>query len=274
MDGTAVSKYFDATADVYTSDTDIDAMDPPPLVDEFIGPRCSPGDRLLEIGCGDGTLLEYVLAHTDVSEACGIDISREMLPDPNDDVRAQYVHGSATDLPLPFEREGFDVVVLSDVLHHLVGTHRFESKRRAQATLVEAVNLLRPGGYLVVKDIFYESPVGPDTLTSHLVFFGLGYCSGIAARLDTEALPGLLVSFYTRDELREMIRLSGATTLEQSTERGPDPSGLRRLLTGDSGCIRLYAQKKRRGTSLSNSGRADVDGHSPDPETCERNAEG
>lgn len=242
MDEGAVSQYFDATADVYTTKTETDEMDPPPLVDEFIDHRCKKGERILEIGCGDGSLLEYVLVYTDVSEAYGVDISTEMLPNP-DDVRGQYLHASATDLPLPFEREGFDFVVMSDVLHHLVGSHRWESKRRAQAALVEATNLLRPGGYLIVKDIFYESRAGPDTLTSHLIFLGLRHCSGIASRIDAEALPGLLVAFYTRDELRELLRQSGTTVVDQSIEWGSQRSNVRRLLAGDSGCIRLYAEK-------------------------------
>jgi SAM-dependent methyltransferase len=219
MDGTAVSQYFDATSDVYTTETEIDEMDSPPLVDEFIDRHCTEGDRLLEIGCGDGNLLEYALEYTDISEAYGLDISGEMLPDPEDESRARYIHASATDLPLPFERETFDFVVMSDVLHHLVGSHRWESKRYAQATLVEATNLLRPGGYLVLKDIFYESPVGPNTLTSHLIFFGLRHLSGVASRIDAEALPGLLVAFYTRDELLELVRRSGTEIVDQSIER-------------------------------------------------------
>ncbi|ELY48528.1 class I SAM-dependent methyltransferase [Natronolimnohabitans innermongolicus] len=260
MDGEAVSQYFDATADVYTTETEIDEMDPPPLVDEFIDHRCKKGDRLLEIGCGDGKLLEYVLEYTDISEAYGIDISTEMLPDPDNDAQGQYLHASATDLPLPFEREGFDFVVMSDVLHHLVGPYRWEAKRRAQAALVEATNLLRPGGYLLVKDIFYESRAGPDTLTSHLIFLGLRHCSGVASRIDVEALPGLLVSFYTRDELRELLRQSGTTVVDRSIERGSKQSTVRRLLVGDSGCIRLYAEKKRRDNPPTNAKRVDAAG--------------
>ncbi len=246
MNETTVSHYFDAQANAYSVEVDIDEMETVPLVDECIDDRCTEGDRLLEIGCGNGQLLEYVLEYTDVTDAVGIDVSTEMLPDPHDDVRAQYLHASATDLPLPFERESFDFVVLSDVLHHLVGPTRSESKRRAQAALVEATNLLRPGGYLIVKEIYYESPLGPDTLTSHLIFFGLKHGSRLVSRIERQALPGLLVSFYTRDELLALLRQSGAKPIRWSLESGPDGSTLQHLLTGESGCIRLYARKTTR----------------------------
>lgn len=246
MDESAVGRYFDARADEYTQDTAVDEMDGSPIVDEFVDRHCTEGDRILEIGCGDGLLLEYTLEHTAVTDAYGVDISAEMLPGPDDDTRAQYLHASAMDLPLPFRPETFDFVVLSDVLHHLVGTHRSESKRKAQAALVAATSLLRPGGYLIVKDIYYESPLGPETLTSHLIFYGLKHFAGIASKIDDQALPGLLVSFYTRDELIELLRQSGTRIVDEEIETGPDRSPARRLLSGDSGCIRLYAEKRTR----------------------------
>lgn len=246
MNETEVGEYFDTTSDAYTHDTDVDDIDFWPIVDGFIDEVCDDGDRVLEIGCGDGFLLEYVLEHTDVAEAYGLDVSTEMLPGLDDDVRATYLHGSATDLPLPFQPETFDFVVMSDVLHHLVGDHRAHSKLKAQAALIEATNLLKPGGYLIVKDIYYRSPVGPDVSTSYVIFYGLKYLTGLASAIDEQAAPGLLVSFYTRDELLEMLRQSGTRVVRTEIERTPATSLPRRVLVGESACIRLYAEKKRR----------------------------
>ncbi|SDD23398.1 bifunctional 2-polyprenyl-6-hydroxyphenol methylase/3-demethylubiquinol 3-O-methyltransferase UbiG [Natrinema hispanicum] len=247
MDGEAVGQYFNAEADTYTHEHSSNEIENSPIVDGFIEPTCERGDRMLEIGCGDGLLLEYALESTDITDAYGIDISTEMLPNAGDDVQAEYRRASATDLPLPFEPESFDFVMMSDVLHHLVGESRSASKRKAQAALIEAVNLLRPGGYLILKDIYYQSPVGPETLTSQLIFYGLKHLPQIASVVDEEVLPGLLVSFYTSDELVELLQQSGTRIVEKELEITPVSSLPRRLLIGKSGCIRLYAQKKERG---------------------------
>ncbi|ARS90359.1 class I SAM-dependent methyltransferase [Natrarchaeobaculum aegyptiacum] len=245
MDGQSVGQYFDDRSDSYTRDVGIDEIESSTIVDGFIDPNCTEGDWLLEIGCGDGLLLEYALESTDVTEGYGIDISASMLPDGNDG-RAEYIQGSATDLPLPFQPETFDFVVIGDVLHHLVGGTRSASKGTAQAVLVEAANLLKPGGYLIVKDIYYHSPVGPETLTSHLIFYGLKYFARIAARIDEQAAPGLLVSFYTRDELTSLLSRSGTTIVAEEIEKKKQRSIPRRLLIGESGCIRLYARREER----------------------------
>ena len=248
MDETEVGAYFDTASSDYTHDQEIDEIDFWPTVDGFIAERCSVGDRVLEIGCGDGLFLEYVLETTDVSEAYGIDISMAMLPDPGEDVRARYLQASATDLPLPFEPASFDYVVFSDVLHHLVGDSRSHSRCKAQAALVEATNLLRDGGHLIVKDIYHHSPVGPDELTSYMIFYGLKHLTGLASVVDDQATDGLLVSFYTDEELVEMLEQAGTTVVRTETEPMVGASSLpRRVLIEESACIRLYAEKNSRG---------------------------
>lgn len=242
MDGQLVGQYFDEQSDSYTHDVGVDGLESSTIADGFIDRNCTDGDRILEIGCGDGLLLEYVLERTDVTEGYGIDISGAMLPD-GDDGRAQYVQASATDLPLPFQPETFDFVVISDVIHHLVGGSRAASKRTAQAVLTEATNLLRPGGHLILKDIYHHSPAGPEPLTSYLIFYGLKYFARIAAKIDEQARPGLLVSFYTREELKSLLRQSGTTVVAEEIEQKNERSVPRRLLIGESGCIRLYARK-------------------------------
>lgn len=251
MDETAVSEYFDANADVYSSGSGSEAVeriDSWSTVDGFIAQQCRDGDRLLEIGCGDGRLLEYALETTEISEAYGMDISAEMLPDADADVRAHYRQASATDLPLPYQPESFDFVVMGDVLHHLVGATRAESKRKAQTALVEAATLVREGGYLIVKDIHYPSTVGPDALTSYLIFYGLKYATGIASLLEEQAAPGLLVSFYTREELIELLERAGTDVVAIETESAPkrEKKPLRRALSSESGCIQLFAERKSR----------------------------
>ena len=99
-------------------------------------------ERVLDLGCGDGRLIELVLgARPDVRDAVGIDLSPPML----DRARARFADRSHVrvvehDLrePLP-DLGSFDVVVSGFAIHHL--THD-----RKRTLFDEIVRVLRPGG--------------------------------------------------------------------------------------------------------------------------------
>ncbi len=103
----------------------------------------SPGDRLLDVGCGTGVLLARLLASEPEIEAAGADLSPKMLRQARrrlpDDV--PLVEASATDLP--FEDGAFEIVVSTSALHF------FDAPVRA---LAEFHRLLTPDGRLVLTD--------------------------------------------------------------------------------------------------------------------------
>ena len=98
-------------------------------------------ERMLDLGCGDGRLIEVVRSvHPDV-EAIGVDNSAAMLARARSrfdaDARVRVVeHDLAQDLP-PFG--AFDVVVSGFAIHHL-------AHERKRSLFREVVQLLRPGG--------------------------------------------------------------------------------------------------------------------------------
>ncbi len=98
-------------------------------------------DRLLDIGCGTGFILD--LANESFRQLDGIDITPEMLAQvtPRPNVHVQVASAEA----LPFEQNGFSVVTMYSVLHHV-----------SDLSIVfrEIRRVLRPGG------VFYadESP--------------------------------------------------------------------------------------------------------------------
>ena len=109
------------------------------LIREYIRPR--PGDRILEIGCGPGTLLPFLPA----TEYVGFDASpgyikqaRKRFP------RAKFVCERVSQFTLP-ERNYFDIVLALGILHHMQDEEALQLFRIAH-------DALKPGGRLVTLD--------------------------------------------------------------------------------------------------------------------------
>lgn len=102
-----------------------------------------PGDRVLDVGCGTGYLLE-VLAHTvPYVQLAGVDLSGKMLE------VARCRLGKSVDLKearaeaLPFPDASFDVVVSTSVFHYI---------REPVVALHEMFRVLKPLGRIVITD--------------------------------------------------------------------------------------------------------------------------
>lgn len=120
----------------------------PALVDA-IAP--TPGQRILDLGCGTGSVSLLLKARCPEAEIIGID------PDPAMLLRARrkaeaagwklpLIVASATALPTePPLDQAMDVCVASLMLHHLNRTEK-------QAALAEMVRMLKPGGRLLIAD--------------------------------------------------------------------------------------------------------------------------
>ena len=99
--------------------------------------------RILDLGTGDGRLLELVKLIRPEAEGVALDFSEPMLEQARkrfaQDKKITFVEHDFS-LPLPFERLGcFDVVVSSLAIHHL--THR-----RKKQLYTEIFELLNPEG--------------------------------------------------------------------------------------------------------------------------------
>lgn len=101
------------------------------------------GDRLLDVGCGTGVLLEQVLARWPTVRAVGTDLSGEMLGVAWGRLRGRVPLVRADVSHLPFATHSFDVVVSSSSLHYWPDPER---------ALAGIRRVLRPGGRLVLTD--------------------------------------------------------------------------------------------------------------------------
>jgi ubiquinone/menaquinone biosynthesis C-methylase UbiE len=117
-----------------------------PAVVAAVAPR--PHTRILDLGCGPGTLCRNLARTCPEAEIVGVD------PDPGMLERARraagagvhFVVADATALPAspPFDRP-FDVCVSTLMFHHLGPDEK-------RAALGEGLRVLAPGGRLVVAD--------------------------------------------------------------------------------------------------------------------------
>lgn len=115
-----------------------------------IGVRLSPGDRVLDVGCGTGALA--VLLAGKGCRVTAIDISPPMLSQAGDRVRKEHLDPwvtlqelGAVDLDSAFPTEDFDAVVSTLVFSEL-------SRDEIAYTLAECERIVRPGGQLLIAD--------------------------------------------------------------------------------------------------------------------------
>lgn len=109
------------------------------FVDELVA--VTPGDRLIDLGCGNGRLLEQLPA----VDYVGVDPSEAYIAAAveNFGERGTFRVGTAEDLD-PTDGQ-FDVAVARGVLHHL-------DDDQVISLAAAAANVLRPGGRLVTLD--------------------------------------------------------------------------------------------------------------------------
>ena len=115
-------------------------------------------EHVLDVGCGNGILLNGAAKRLKNGKAIGIDIWAPSGGGGNlallwKNARAEGVADriefkEADARQMPFAEASFDVVVCSGALHHIV--HNFAEHDQ---TMREMARVLKPGGHLVISDV-------------------------------------------------------------------------------------------------------------------------
>jgi arsenite methyltransferase len=116
-------------------------------------------EQILDIGCGRGAVLLMAAQHLTSGRAVGVDIWRKQDQSGNaeESTRRNAVAEGVSDrielhtadmTSLPFENNSFDVVVSSLAIHNI------KTKAARDRAIDESVRVLRPGGRLLIVDIF------------------------------------------------------------------------------------------------------------------------
>jgi len=108
--------------------------------------------RLLDAGCGTGSLLNAARARHPALALHGIDFSAAMLSLAHKKVAEAVLTVGDLNAPLPFPSDSFDVVTCINVLHAVSDPGR---------TLVELNRVLKRGGALIVSSPSSHARIAP-----------------------------------------------------------------------------------------------------------------
>jgi len=169
-----------------------------------------PGHRVLDVGCGTGTLLVLVKGVCPEAHVVGLDGDPKALAvarrkTDRAGAEAQLDEGLSYDLPYP--DASFDRVLSSFVLHHLTPEHK-------QRTLAEILRVLAPGGSFHLLD--FGRPVGAwDRVLAHLAFHSSEGRDHVEGRLATRLSDA---GFAPVEELARRGTLVGSAWYYRATK--------------------------------------------------------
>jgi len=102
--------------------------------------------RVVDIGCGRGLLANYLAISSASREVTGIDKQVRRLEAARNSIRGRSnIHFRLQDA-LDLRREKFDVIVISDMLHHLTYSQQ-------EKLLEHCCRILPEGGLLLLEDV-------------------------------------------------------------------------------------------------------------------------
>jgi ubiquinone/menaquinone biosynthesis C-methylase UbiE len=163
--------------------------------------------RMLDIGTGPGHLPLIVCERIDETTVIGIDLAEHMLRHAERH-RAASPHRERVEFrradakQLPFETGSFDTVYSNTILHHIPDPLPF---------LSEARRALRPGGALLIRDLFRPPNSGR---TLELVAMH----AADADPYQQELFRASLCAAFTPEELRAMADETGLAQAEISID--------------------------------------------------------
>ena len=186
----------------------------------YLLPHLRPGDRVLDFGCGPGTITVGLAKAVEPGEVHGIDMEESQIAmaraaaEAGGHANATFHVGDVT--ALPFEDDSFDVAHCHAVLMHVPDT---------AATLAEVKRVLKPGGIIASREMIVDSsflePTDDNTHKAWAAFASLLAANGGHPQMGKELKSAALEAGFSD------LRTSGSFQFFGTTD---DVAFLRRFI--------------------------------------------
>jgi len=165
------------------------------------------GLKVLEVGGGSGYILDHIAREESTATLCNCEIAAGAY---KDQVNGNISLIESTALHLPFKSDTFDVVIIKNLLHHIVGSTRRQSRENARKAVQELIRVTKTGGHVIVVEIYNDYRLFADLLFYITVVFSR---LGLTIRaLDLDKY--VIISFLTSREILGFLAGEGAATTE------------------------------------------------------------
>lgn len=102
---------------------------------------------------------------------------------------------------MPLESNQFDIVLIKNLLHHLVGTTRYNSKKNVKKAIKELKRVVKDEGYIIILEQY-----NAHNLFSSILFYITFFLSFFGISIRSFGLnKSIVVSFLTPKEILNMI---------------------------------------------------------------------
>lgn len=198
MDNDTIS-YFDN----YTPEYSVGRLAHVVTAIKCYGPK---NGSLLDIGCGTGNTLEFVRNKTSLKNFYGMDVSQKCLLKTKERIDCDTFLGSILDSNFIDKiSERFNFVLLSAVLHHLIGKTRKESKAYSFLAIQNCLRLLKDDGYLIIME-----PTFCPSIAMDIIFYIKKLLTKITSKRVSmfgkyNNLGAPVVSYFTDKQLLKMV---------------------------------------------------------------------
>jgi len=228
-------KYFDK----YTPTYSIERLE---LVITWLKRIKNSKTSLLDIGCGDGSCLQYISKKTGIKNLAGIDESDKYIKIAPKNINAKFVCADVLKLRI---KEKYDVILIMAVLHHLIGKSRKESKKLAEKAINNCLKILKEDGSLIIFE-----PVFSNYLMMDILFYLKKILSKISNKRITlfghwNNIGAPVVSYFSQESLIKIIKQNGGIT-KKSKYILAKPKIIYKLFNIERGDLYLRIKKSRK----------------------------
>ena len=195
-----VLDHFTDASTVYACRKGVVHPEADPIIVDFISEMQTDANlgKVLEVGGGSGYLLGLLAEEIEAVQLINCELAYHVY---RKQVNSSIVLVGGNALNLPFAESEFDYVIAKNLLHHLVGRTRRESKGFAQRAAIELRRVAKSRGYLIILEQYHQYDLCAAVLFYLTLLLSMG-----SFRLDALGIrPKVVVSFLALSELHELF---------------------------------------------------------------------